>query len=1534
MKTTSTTHKCPFKAAVRLISTIVVILIIFFGSLQPTQTHAATYDDFWVVAVGGGGSGGRYLTTVPAGGGGAGEYFEDTTFSLDEGSYSITVGAGGSAPANSNGTNGNNGNNTSIGAALTVIGGGGGGGGTNPGLSGGSGGGGRSGAASGTGAQAGGASTAAVGFGNAGGAGVGLSNLFSTERAAGGGGGAGAVGADGLQGDAGDGGVGIASSITGSSVYRAGGGGGGAAADSTDGVGGNGGGGAGGTDTSAAVAGTANTGGGGGGGGISPYQVGAAGGSGVVIIRFPTDDIMVTDSTGASCSTVDTTDTVCVWNASGTFGFINTKFTRPQTPVLSSYSDPAVATLGSTPTEGNLLVVVAGDRGGGNADNFTISGSGWTKVISDTTEASDINARRTQVVWYKVAGASEPSSVTVDDGTSNSKTALIQEFQANEDISWSFETAISANTGTGSASPLSSGSTGSVSAGSQLIIGTALWRNQTNSPGSVAFSGLNNVQSLSGGSNQIAISSAFNGSVASGTKSTSLSWTGSGHEGNVGLLVFKANGISAVGVANQSFVLGQSPAPAATVTVTARGGQITAGSNFKLVLNPLLPLTFDTSVTDVTIGGTASDKVSSTITYEDSKTAAFNVTENLDEDETITVDGLMYRNFSEVQSALPALQLYADETLLFTSVGTIAINELEDIFSSTLVVADQSFFVGQDDAEVKKITITAGTDDITASSSSFQIKINPSANFSFNTSVTEVTLGGTAADKATSTVTYPDAKTVSFTILEDLLGGDILTIEGLEYSNFTAPNAPVTALELHSVNFQPITAAGEVTFDGSGGYPNAIATDGDYLYAGGQGGTAPIRRYNLSDLSYVDESPGYEGEIAALVIAGNYIYAGGASTSSQPIRRYNLSDLSYVDESPSYGSMIWDMVVDDTYIYAISSSTGSAILRLDLSDLSFVDQSPFYPGSAHDMAIDASYVYLAGDTGTIRRYSLSDLSFVDESPSSGSDFSSIAIHGGSVYAVGGFSNLPPSISGDGSESASAGSGWIDAPLGAYSPSRKNFVIGGGARAVSASVLFSTPQFDDPAITWSNYQSSIGSNTRFALVAHPDDVLPGTEADLTLTGLSDSSNSTYSIFSVEGFEYDSQLAGLQEANDSNPVVFEDMTVPAGWAILLHGHRYGDLTAVNGDEEEIDLEEVVYEHLSASNFRIRGWWINDTGSDQDITITFDIDGSYTQKIATVALLEPLVESKVRGYSLSDLSLVEESPVLPSGEYYAMTTAGDYLYAESYTDTSGYIRRYSLSDLSLVDDVSLENYGGFEELLVVGDYLYAADQNDVIRRYDLGLPRALASSTGTVTITRPPNAGGTDASIGGNAPSGQGVRSGGGSSGGGGVGETPDGDNIAPDPNFFRPTANSEGGIWSNPSLALNSDGLRAVANNNGSFTVYNFDFNIPSTNTVNGIEVKVDTSDASDPHTLTIELSWNGGSSYSDSYVTPSLPDTDVVYSFGGPSDTWGRSWTPSEFGNENFEVRLTSSGSYVQVDGIEVRVYHQATGGGGGGGGGL
>ena len=291
------------------------------------------------LVVAGGGGGGTYVS----GGGGAGGLLTTSGYAVATGtSYTVTVGAGGAAKSNTTGI-GNSGSNSVFGVgtvinsaatsgSITSVGGGGGatgGGVAGSATTGGSGGGG--GSSSATGGAAG-----TSGQGNSGGNSPGASGNYPS----GGGGGASAAGGTPATNTSpgGNGGAGntytTGTSITGLADSYAGGGGG--ATIGTAGTGGTGGGGNGTVYNSSAIvvtngtAGTINTGGGSGGGGVSAGSVGTslAGGSGVVMIAYPSSSADLA-FIGLGLTTQSWNGSAWVNNAAGS--------TTPNTSIRSGY---------------------------------------------------------------------------------------------------------------------------------------------------------------------------------------------------------------------------------------------------------------------------------------------------------------------------------------------------------------------------------------------------------------------------------------------------------------------------------------------------------------------------------------------------------------------------------------------------------------------------------------------------------------------------------------------------------------------------------------------------------------------------------------------------------------------------------------------------------------------------------------------------------------------------------------------------------------------------------------------------------------------------------------------------------------------------------------------------------------------------------------------------------------------------------------------------------------------------------------------
>lgn len=77
---------------------------------------------------------------------------------------------------------------------------------------------------------------------------------------------------------------------------------------------------------------------------------------------------------------------------------------------------------------------------------------------------------------------------------------------------------------------------------------------------------------------------------------------------------------------------------------------------------------------------------------------------------------------------------------------------------------------------------------------------------------------------------------------------------------------------------------------------------------------------------------------------------------------------------------------------------------------------------------------------------------------------------------------------------------------------------------------------------------------------------------------------------------------------------------------------------------------------------------------------------------------------------------------------------------------------------------------------------------------------------------------------------------------------------------------------------------------------------------GIEVRLDGYISSTTSTTTrrfcVELSWDGGTSWTASKQTSNITTSEQTYSLGNSTDNWGHAWTDTELNNTNFRVRVT------------------------------
>ncbi|MFZ5916154.1 MAG: hypothetical protein ACOYZ7_04415 [Chloroflexota bacterium] len=163
---------------------------------------------------------------------------------------------------------------------------------------------------------------------------------------------------------------------------------------------------------------------------------------------------------------------------------------------------------------------------------------------------------------------------------------------------------------------------------------------------------------------------------------------------------------------------------------------------------------------------------------------------------------------------------------------------------------------------------------------------------------------------------------------------------------------------------------------------------------------------------------------------------------------------------------------------------------------------------------------------------------------------------------------------------------------------------------------------------------------------------------------------------------------------------------------------------------------------------------------------------------------------------------------------------------------------------------------------------------------------------------------------------------------------------------PTANAAdyggdgNGFERNPTNAYADGGGYAESRDNGVLLgdqterhrYYNYGLNVPTGATIYGIEVRLDwwLDSTSDTNTMSVELSWDGGSSWTSAKTDSQETTSEHTVILGSTSDTWGRTWSPSDFSNANFRVRILNYSSNVwgsrdfRLDWVPVRVtYNRA-----------
>ena len=135
---------------------------------------------------------------------------------------------------------------------------------------------------------------------------------------------------------------------------------------------------------------------------------------------------------------------------------------------------------------------------------------------------------------------------------------------------------------------------------------------------------------------------------------------------------------------------------------------------------------------------------------------------------------------------------------------------------------------------------------------------------------------------------------------------------------------------------------------------------------------------------------------------------------------------------------------------------------------------------------------------------------------------------------------------------------------------------------------------------------------------------------------------------------------------------------------------------------------------------------------------------------------------------------------------------------------------------------------------------------------------------------------------------------------------------------------GATFTLDNVNTSDDAWATCAASNQYGRLSNFDFSVPASATITGIEVEVEGNDGTGATvTYAVQLSWDNGNNWTtakSSTFTGAADATPTV--LGGPADDWGHApWTVAELAVFQLRIRRTGAVGNLRVDRIRVNVHY-------------
>jgi hypothetical protein len=173
-------------------------------------------------------------------------------------------------------------------------------------------------------------------------------------------------------------------------------------------------------------------------------------------------------------------------------------------------------------------------------------------------------------------------------------------------------------------------------------------------------------------------------------------------------------------------------------------------------------------------------------------------------------------------------------------------------------------------------------------------------------------------------------------------------------------------------------------------FANATFTTGTY------NGPNNVESANISNMTFINNTAGYGGEIRSITTNNGFIYVGGFSNLH--IQKFYESNLGFL-ASVDYQDLIFSIVTNNGFIYVGGSD--QRVKKYRESNLALVGNTPFYGGTILTVTTNNGFIYVGGGTNqTVQKFGESNLTRVGNTATFGQDIRSITTNDGFIYAGG------------------------------------------------------------------------------------------------------------------------------------------------------------------------------------------------------------------------------------------------------------------------------------------------------------------------------------------------------------------------------------------------------------------------------------------------------------------------------------------------------------------------------------------------------